>query len=164
MKTFTTTGVCIPSENYMVNLDDRIIQIREMVERGEYFTINRARQYGKTTTLNALYNSLLQKYTVLYLSFEGIGDAGFTSEHSFVRAFSIPESSPLFSTPDSSLEGRKEETVKAAAHKAETPIREPAHIRAVGSMHLWRRQDPVNTCPYLRTNAVLIYSIPRICA
>lgn len=88
MKTFTTTGVCIPSENYMVNLDDRIIQIREMVERGEYFTINRARQYGKTTTLNALYNSLLQKYTVLYLSFEGIGDAGFTSEHSFVRAFS----------------------------------------------------------------------------
>lgn len=88
MKTFTTTGVCIPSENYMVNLDDRIIQIREMVERGEYFTINRARQYGKTTTLNALYNSLLQKYTVLYLSFEGIGDAGFTSEQSFVRAFS----------------------------------------------------------------------------
>ena len=58
MKIFTTTGVCVPNENYMVSIDDRIVKIKEMVDRGEYFTINRARQYGKTTTLNILAKAL----------------------------------------------------------------------------------------------------------
>lgn len=87
MKTFTTTGVCIPSENYMVNLDDRIIQIVEMVDRGEYFTINRARQYGKTTTLNILANSLKKNYHVIDLDFQGMGNASFSTEERFVKAF-----------------------------------------------------------------------------
>ncbi len=30
MKTFTTTGICIPEENHMVNLDDHIEKIREI--------------------------------------------------------------------------------------------------------------------------------------
>ncbi len=62
VKTFTTTGLCIPDENYMVNIDDKIIQIKAMVDRGEYFTINRARQYGKTTTLNLLAQKLQDDY------------------------------------------------------------------------------------------------------
>ena len=33
---------------------DRII--KEYVEKGRYFTINRARQYGKTTTLSRIIN------------------------------------------------------------------------------------------------------------
>ena len=87
MKSFTTAGVCIPSENYMVDIHDRIIKIKAMVDRGEYFTVNRARQYGKTTTLNALYDYLQTDYKVIYLSFEGIGNAGFSSEEAFVKAF-----------------------------------------------------------------------------
>ena len=38
----------------MVDLTERIRQIRKLVDAGEYFTINRARQYGKTTTLYQL--------------------------------------------------------------------------------------------------------------
>ena len=54
MKKFNTTAVCIPSKHYMVDLSERVAQIKKMVDAGEYFTINRARQYGKTTTINAL--------------------------------------------------------------------------------------------------------------
>ena len=58
-----------------------------MVDAGNYFTVTRAHQYGKTTTLNALYYYLQDDYIVINLSFEGIGDAGFSSEQTFVKAF-----------------------------------------------------------------------------
>ena len=49
-KKFCTTGTCIPEKNYMVDLSSRIQQIiNQYIESGQYFTINRARQYGKTT-------------------------------------------------------------------------------------------------------------------
>ncbi len=87
MKTFNTTAVCIPSKHYMVNLAERVEEIQKLVDAGKYFTINRSRQYGKTTTLTALKEHLQPRYEVVSLSFEGIGQAGFESEHSFVRAF-----------------------------------------------------------------------------
>ena len=87
MKKFNTTGVCIPSKHYMVDLSERVAEIRKMVAAGEYFTINRARQYGKTTTIKALQTVLQNDYIVLSLSFEGITKANFSKEQSFVRAF-----------------------------------------------------------------------------
>ncbi|MBR1628689.1 MAG: AAA family ATPase, partial [Lachnospiraceae bacterium] len=87
MKKFNTTAVCIPSKHYMVDLSDRVREIKKMVDEGEYFTINRARQYGKTTTLNELRKVLEKEYNVLDLSFEGISHAGFKDEQSFVKAF-----------------------------------------------------------------------------
>ena len=54
-KVFNTTAVCVPEEHYMVNIDTRLKEIRKLVDGGKYFTINRARQYGKTTTLRALH-------------------------------------------------------------------------------------------------------------
>ena len=53
-KKFNVTGLCVPTKHYMVDITERVGQIREMVDAGAYFTINRARQYGKTTTLAAL--------------------------------------------------------------------------------------------------------------
>ena len=50
MKHFNTTAVCIPSKHYMVDLSERIKEIEKLVDDGKYFAINRARQYGKTTT------------------------------------------------------------------------------------------------------------------
>lgn len=88
MKTFKTTGACVPEKNYMVNLSSRLAQIKAMVDRGEYFTINRARQYGKTTTLNALYTYLVSDYDIISLDFQGISNAGFETETAFVNAFS----------------------------------------------------------------------------
>ena len=38
----------------MVRLDERLREIRELVDAGKYFSVNRARQYGKTTVLMAL--------------------------------------------------------------------------------------------------------------
>lgn len=87
MKSFRTTGACIPEKNYMVDISARLTQIREMVNRGEYFTINRARQYGKTTTLRLLRSFLAPEYDVISLDFQGISSAGFESEDAFVKAF-----------------------------------------------------------------------------
>ena len=54
-KRFCVTGTCIPEKNYMVDISGRIDRIiRDYIEKGQYFTINRARQYGKTTTLYLL--------------------------------------------------------------------------------------------------------------
>ena len=80
MKSFNTTGVCIPSKHYMVDISDRLVEITKLIDNGKYFTINRARQYGKTTTLTALRSFLGDRYTVLSLDFQGIGNAGFSSE------------------------------------------------------------------------------------
>ena len=87
MKSFNTTAVCIPSKHYMVDLSDRVKEIKKLVDDGKYFTINRARQYGKTTTLDVLAKTLSLEYEVVNLSFEGIGNAGFKTEQSFVKAF-----------------------------------------------------------------------------
>ena len=87
MKTFNTTAVCIPNKHYMVDLSDRVNAIKKLVDKGEYFTINRARQYGKTTTLNALRKHLLPEYVVISLDFQGISRSGFSTEQEFVQEF-----------------------------------------------------------------------------
>ncbi|MCD7954762.1 MAG: AAA-like domain-containing protein [Lachnospiraceae bacterium] len=71
MKFFNTEGSCIPEENYMVDLTSRVKKIeQEVIARGKYFTISRARQYGKTTFLYLLERTLSEKYIVLSISFE----------------------------------------------------------------------------------------------
>ncbi|MDR1262615.1 MAG: AAA-like domain-containing protein [Oscillospiraceae bacterium] len=71
-KRFNITGVCNPTMHYMVDTSAKIEKIvRDYVEPGEYFVINRARQYGKTTTLRLLSNILEERYLLLQLSFEG---------------------------------------------------------------------------------------------
>ena len=70
-KKFCVTGTCIPEKNYMVDISGRIDRItKDYIEQGQYFTINRARQYGKTTTLFLLERKLREDYLVLSLSFE----------------------------------------------------------------------------------------------
>ena len=49
MKRFRTTGVCNPNIQYMVDITDKIEQVKKLIEDNEYFLINRPRQYGKTT-------------------------------------------------------------------------------------------------------------------
>ena len=88
MKRFNTTVVCVPSKHYMVDLSGRVAEIKKLVDDGKYFTINRARQYGKTTTLKALQRVLQNDYIVLSLSFEGITKAGYQTEGEFVQSFS----------------------------------------------------------------------------
>ena len=88
MKTFNTTAVCIPEKHYMVDIADKVQQITGLVDAGKYFTINRARQYGKTTTITELAHSLAGKYTVLSLDFQGISAAGYATEGDFIQSIS----------------------------------------------------------------------------
>lgn len=70
-KKFCITGTCIPEKNYIVDISSRLDRItKEYIEQGQYFTISRARQYGKTTTLFLLERKLRENYLVLSLSFE----------------------------------------------------------------------------------------------
>ena len=87
-KYFNTEGSCNPEEHYMVNLENRLRDIKVLVDRGKYFSINRARQYGKTTVLNALAQYLTQYYTVISLDFQLLSYSDFENESAFVSAFS----------------------------------------------------------------------------
>ncbi len=64
-KFFNVNGSCNPQIHYMIDLSERLSEIKKMVDAGEYFTINRARQYGKTTLLAALAEYLKSDYKVV---------------------------------------------------------------------------------------------------
>lgn len=84
---FNTTGACDPRDSYMVDIQERLKEIKKLVDAGKYFMINRARQYGKTTTLLALAEFLKEEYVVISLDFQKIGSAKFADEYTFSVAF-----------------------------------------------------------------------------
>ncbi len=86
-KTFNTVGACEPSRHYMVDLHGRLMEIKKLVDNGDYFAINRARQYGKTTTLRLLKKYLQPDYSVISMNFQKLSSAKFRDEDTFSRAF-----------------------------------------------------------------------------
>ena len=82
-KYFNTEGPCYPQEHYMVNLDMRVQEIKKLIDSRKYFSINRGRQYGKTTTLDILQERLKNQYTIFYISFEGFSEESFENENTF---------------------------------------------------------------------------------
>lgn len=87
---FNETGLCVRNMHYMADTNSRIKEIFDRyIISGQYFTINKGRQYGKTTTLNLLYHYLTQKeeYLPIRTSFEGIGDDLFKNEETFSKGF-----------------------------------------------------------------------------
>ena len=84
---FNITGDCKPKLHYMVDLTQRLEKIKAMVDNGEYFVINRARQFGKTTTLKALQKFLADEYYVISLDFQYLTDEDFLDSRRFVIAF-----------------------------------------------------------------------------
>lgn len=71
----------------MVDISNKLSEIENLIESDFYFVINRPRQYGKTTTLNELYNRLKNKYTVIDISFEGIDEKLFEDSKLFCNEF-----------------------------------------------------------------------------
>ena len=86
-KRFNTTGLCIPSMHYMVDIHNKLEEIKKYIDRKDYFIINRPRQYGKTTTMYMLEQKLKDEYLVISISFEGIGDDVFLKEKDFSKVF-----------------------------------------------------------------------------
>ncbi len=85
---FNTAGSCNPQRHYMVDLDARLRRIKEdYVDEGSYFVINKGRQYGKTTTLNALEKYLKDEYIVLALDFQEVETGNFADGVIFSQAF-----------------------------------------------------------------------------
>ncbi len=60
-----------------------------LIEQGTYFTINRPRQYGKTTTLHFLTERLnkLEEYLPVALNFQGIDEQWHQSDRAFAKMF-----------------------------------------------------------------------------
>ncbi|MDR2711796.1 MAG: AAA-like domain-containing protein, partial [Clostridiales bacterium] len=98
MRRFNVTGLCKPEKHYMVDISEKITKIRALVDEEHYFTINRARQYGKTTTLSLLTKALLSDYTCINLSFEGVGETMFESPALFCQRFLLHVSKALENT------------------------------------------------------------------
>ena len=87
MKTFNTAVICNPDKHYMVDITERVDRIvANYIENGKYFSINRGRQYGKTTTLYALSRRLQEQYYCLSLSFEW-ADELFESKYRMASGF-----------------------------------------------------------------------------
>ena len=97
MKRFNITGLCVPEEHYMVNIEGKKLHIMNLIQDKKYFTINRARQFGKTTTLALLervLNNILE-YVCISLTFEGVGEDMFACDEAFCREFLIQSSESL---------------------------------------------------------------------
>jgi hypothetical protein len=89
LKFFNITGSIIPKKHYFAPTDDKIKQIFAMIEKGEYFVINKPRQFGKTTTLMFIENYLnkTDDYLCVSISFEGFGEDTFKNEKYFCIDF-----------------------------------------------------------------------------
>ena len=86
MRKFNVTGTCVATKHYMVDISGKLKQIMKLIDDGSYFTINRARQYGKTTTLSRIHNTLPEEYICVRITFEGLGDESFESQEKFCPA------------------------------------------------------------------------------
>ncbi|MBQ7562856.1 MAG: AAA-like domain-containing protein [Lachnospiraceae bacterium] len=72
----------------MVDISDTLDKMRDMVDEGTYFTINRGRQYGKTTTLSLLCDRLESAgYVVFFISFEALDEKSYATEENFYQSF-----------------------------------------------------------------------------
>ena len=99
MKRFTVTGNCVPEKDYMVDISGKITQIKKLIDDGYYFTINRGRQYGKTTTLYELRKRLVNEYIVAHISFQGTSGENFASEENFCESITRQISKAVKFTP-----------------------------------------------------------------
>lgn len=88
-KEFNVTGSCKPELHYMADIGNKIKKVETLIEKGKYFTINRPRQHGKSTILESLEPRLFASgYSVMFITFESMGDAEFLDEKNFIREFS----------------------------------------------------------------------------
>jgi len=88
-KKFNITGVCVQDMHYMVDISKKIENILNLINEREYFSINRPRQYGKTTTFFNLFKELEkhEDYICIKISFEGLGVESYKSSETFIPQF-----------------------------------------------------------------------------
>jgi hypothetical protein len=72
--------------HFMADVSGKADQVMEMIARGDYFAVNRPRQYGKTTLMYLLEQRLLKDrdYLVLSISFEEIDSETYENQRLFI--------------------------------------------------------------------------------
>jgi hypothetical protein len=75
----------------MMNNSRKLEEVIELVKYGDYFTINRPRQFGKTTMLFELTNFLEKQveYLPIKLNFQGVDNSWLESDSLFAQMFLI---------------------------------------------------------------------------
>jgi AAA-like domain/PD-(D/E)XK nuclease superfamily len=88
-KEFNVTGKCLPNKHYMADVSHKMAETLQLIDKGQYFIINRPRQYGKTTTLYSISDALRKKgdYIVFNISFEGLDKSVFDDDKAFAQGF-----------------------------------------------------------------------------
>jgi hypothetical protein len=86
-KRFNIAGNCDAKRHYMMRNTQMFQQVMQLIEYGDYFTINRPRQYGKTTMLFQVLDYLKEEETYLpiKLDFQGIEEKWHLSEDTFLK-------------------------------------------------------------------------------
>ena len=80
---FNVTGICNPTKHYMADTSVKISKIVNLIEDELYFTINRPRQYGKSTSLTLLQRRLEEDYLVFRFSLERVGKESYENAKKF---------------------------------------------------------------------------------
>ncbi|MBI2571769.1 MAG: ATP-binding protein, partial [Candidatus Schekmanbacteria bacterium] len=79
---FNTAGPCRSDMHYMLPPERRIPEVRELIDRAQYFVVHAPRQVGKTTCLGTLAETLTAegRYAALLASCETGQVAGSDTE------------------------------------------------------------------------------------
>ncbi len=88
-KTFNITGPCNTDRHYMADVSKKLAGMERMIGAGDYFTINKPRQYGKTTIMHLIERRLSKDgdYLVLGTSFEEIDAVTYEKQEWFIATF-----------------------------------------------------------------------------
>ncbi|MEM8525319.1 MAG: AAA-like domain-containing protein [Bacteroidota bacterium] len=88
-KEFNVTGNCFAEDHYMMDNSRQLREVMALVDSGKYFTLNRPRQFGKTTTINTISEQLrsAEKYLPIELNFQGVDSQWYESDEAFVIRF-----------------------------------------------------------------------------
>ena len=86
-KEFITAGTCDPDRHYAVDTTNKMKIFESLIDKGKYFTITRARQFGKSTSLNWIWHNLSDEYLVIPASFEKYSEKDWNNDGSFCRFF-----------------------------------------------------------------------------
>ena len=86
-KEFNTSVTCNPKKHYMVDTTAKMKVFERLIDDGKYFTITRARQFGKTSSLKWIYNNLNDRYLVVSISFEDTEEDDWISAATFYKTF-----------------------------------------------------------------------------
>ena len=135
MREFNTTVICYPQLHYMVDITSRLGDIENRVAKGEYITINRGRQYGKTTTLYHLTERLSKNYVVFSISFESMGEADFKTNDSLAFAFVDTLRSAIVNEETVNVDDEVKNSIFEAVNNAEDDKIKPTIFIGFNNQH-----------------------------